>query len=126
MAKEVLARDHMFEASWQVCNKVGGIYMVLSTRVKTVQEAFKDKVFFIGPYFWAGKENPLFSENENLYAAWREPALKKVGLKVRVGRRNIPGERIVILVDCYPIFSKRNDIYVRMWEDFKGDSIHAY
>ena len=86
MAKELLAPDYIFEASWEVCNKVGGIYTVLSTRAKTLQEAFKDKVFFIGPDFWAGKENPLFSENENLCAAWREHALKKDGLKVRVGR----------------------------------------
>ncbi len=81
MAKELLAPDYIFEASWEVCNKVGGIYTVLSTRAKTLQEAFKDKVFFIGPDFWAGKENPLFSENENLCAAWREHALKKDGLK---------------------------------------------
>ena len=80
MAKELLAPDYIFEASWEVCNKVGGIYTVLSTRAKTLQEAFKDKVFFIGPDFWAGKENPLFSENENLCAAWREHALKKDGL----------------------------------------------
>ena len=92
MARELLAPDYIFEASWEVCNKVGGIYTVLSTRAKTLQEAFKDKVFFIGPDFWAGKENPLFSENENLCAAWREHALKKDGLKVRVGRWNIPGE----------------------------------
>ena len=56
MAKELLAPDYIFEASWEVCNKVGGIYTVLSTRAKTLQEAFKDKVFFIGPDFWAGKE----------------------------------------------------------------------
>lgn len=51
MAKELLAPDYIFEASWEVCNKVGGIYTVLSTRAKTLQEAFKDKVFFIGPDF---------------------------------------------------------------------------
>ena len=47
MAKELLAPDYIFEARWEVCNKVGGIYTVLSTRAKTLQEAFKDKVFFI-------------------------------------------------------------------------------
>lgn len=126
MAKELLAPDYIFEASWEVCNKVGGIYTVLSTRAKTLQEAFKDKVFFIGPDLWAGKENPLFSENENLCAAWREHALKKDGLKVRVGRWNIPGEPIVILVDFYPFFSKKNEIYGQMWENFQVDSLHAY
>ena len=33
--------------------------MCIRDRAKTLQEAFKDKVFFIGPDFWAGKENPL-------------------------------------------------------------------
>lgn len=126
MAKELLTPDYIFEASWEVCNKVGGIYTVLSTRAKTLQEIHKDKVFFIGPDIWAGKENPLFSENENLCAAWREHALKKDGLKVRVGRWNIPGEPIVILVDFYPFFSKKNEIYGKMWEYFQVDSLHGY
>ncbi len=80
MAKELLAPDYIFEASWEVCNKVGGIYTVLSTRAKTLQEAFKDKVFFIGPDFWAGKENPLFIENDNLCAAWQKHAALKDNL----------------------------------------------
>lgn len=126
MAKELLTPDYIFEASWEVCNKVGGIYTVLSTRAKTLQEIHKDKIFFIGPDVWAGKENPLFSENENLCAAWREHALKKDGLKVRVGRWNIPGEPIVILVDFYPFFSKKNEIYEKMWEYFQVDSLHGY
>jgi glycogen synthase len=126
MAKELLTPDYIFEASWEVCNKVGGIYTVLSTRAKTLEETHKDKLFFIGPDVWVGKENPLFSENENLCAAWREHALKKDGLKVRVGRWNIPGEPIVILVDFYPFFSKRNEIYGKMWEYFKVDSLHGY
>ncbi len=126
MAKELLTPDYIFEASWEVCNKVGGIYTVLSTRAKTLQEKHKDKVFFIGPDVWGGKENPLFSENENLCVAWRRHALTKDGLKVRVGRWNIPGEPIVILVDFYPFFSKKNEIYGKMWEYFNVDSLHAY
>ena len=84
---------------------------MLSTRAKTLQDIYKDKVFFIGPDVWVGKENPLFIENENLCAAWREHALKNDGLKVRVGRWNIPGNPIVILIDFYPFFSKKNEIY---------------
>lgn len=126
MAKELLTPDYIFEASWEVCNKVGGIYTVLSTRAKTLQDVYKDKVIFIGPDFWAGKENPLFIENENLCVAWRKHAFKKDGLKVRVGRWNIPGEPIVILVDFYPFFAKKEEIYSKMWEYFKVDSLHGY
>ena len=62
MMKELLKPDYIFESSWEVCNKVGGIYTVLSTRAKTLQDAFPDKIFFIGPDVWSGKDNPLLFE----------------------------------------------------------------
>ena len=126
MAKELLTPDYIFESSWEVCNKVGGIYTVLSTRAKTLHDVYKDKLIFIGPDFWAGKENPLFIENENLCVAWREHALKHDGLKVRVGRWNIPGEPLVVLVVFFPFFAQKDAIYGKMWEDFRVDSLHAY
>ncbi len=126
MAKELLTPDYIFESSWEVCNKVGGIYTVLSTRAKTLHDVYKDKLIFIGPDFWVGKENPLFIESDNLCVAWREHALKYDGLKVRVGRWNIPGEPMVFLVDFFPFFAQKDEIYGKMWEDFHVDSLHAY
>ena len=126
MAKELLPPDYIFESSWEVCNKVGGIYTVLSTRAKILHDVYKDKLIFIGPDFWVGKENPLFIESDNLCVAWREHALKHDGLKIRVGRWNIPGEPIVFLVDFFPFFAHKNEIYGKMWEDFRVDSLHAY
>ena len=55
MTKELLTPDYIFESSWEVCNKVGGIYTVLSTRANTLQAKFHDRLFFIGPDFWQGK-----------------------------------------------------------------------
>ena len=126
MAKELLTPDYIFESSWEVCNKVGGIYTVLSTRAKTLHDVYKDKLFFIGPDFWVGKENPLFIESDNLCVAWKEHALKNDGLKIRIGRWNIPGEPIVFLVDFFPFFAEKDAIYGQMWEDFRVDSLHAY
>ena len=126
MDKELLTPDYIFEASWEVCNKVGGIYTVLSTRANTLQAKFHDHVFFIGPDFWQGKENPLFIESDNLCAAWRENALEKDNLRVRVGRWNIPGNPIVILVDFQPFFAQKNEIYTEMWNRYQVDSLHAY
>lgn len=126
MEQNLLTPDYIFEASWEVCNKVGGIYTVLSTRANTLQTNFRDKLFFIGPDFWQGKENPLFEENENLCAAWREHAKEKDGLNVRVGRWNIPGKPIVILVDFQPFFEIKNEIYTEMWNNYQVDSLHAY
>ena len=126
MIKDLLAPDYIFEASWEVCNKVGGIYTVLSTRANTLQTKFRDRLFFIGPDFWQGKENPLFIESDNLCVAWRQHAAEKDNLSVRIGRWNIPGNPIVILVDFQPFFAHKNEIYTEMWNRYQVDSLHAY
>ena len=106
MGKELLIPDYIFESSWEVCNKVGGIYTVLSTRAKTLQEQFNDKIIFIGPDCWKEKESPYFQEEPSLFAEWQWEA-KEQGLKVRVGRWTIPGEPIAVLVDFAPFFERR-------------------
>ena len=125
MAKKQLTPDYIFESSWEVCNKVGGIYTVLSTRAKTLQEALRDKIIFIGPDFWKEQESPYFKEDSSLFADWQWEA-KEQGLKVRVGRWTVPSEPIAILVDFNPYFEKKNDIYGWLWENYGVDSLHAY
>ena len=117
--------DYIFESSWEVCNKVGGIYTVLSTRAKTLQEALQDKILFIGPDFWKEQESPYFKEDKTLFADWQGEASQQ-GLKVRVGRWTIPGEPIAILVDFNPYFEKKDEIYGWLWEQYQVDSLHAY
>lgn len=125
MAKEQLLPDYIFESSWEVCNKVGGIYTVLSTRAKTLQEALQDKIVFIGPDFWKEQESPYFKEDKTLFADWQGEASQQ-GLKVRVGRWTVPGEPIAILVDFNPYFEKKDEIYGWLWEHYQVDSLHAY
>ncbi|KAA6311331.1 hypothetical protein EZS27_037520, partial [termite gut metagenome] len=126
MARKLLSPDYLFEVSWEVCNKAGGIYTVLSTRANTLQANFHDRLFFIGPDVWQSKPNPLFTESESLYSKWKEYAHKRDNLSVRIGRWNIPGNPIVILTDFQPFFVRKDEIYARMWEDFQIDSLHAY
>ena len=121
----MLKPDCIFESSWEVCNKVGGIYTVLSTRAKTLQDVMKDQIIFIGPDFWQEKESPYFREDKALFAEWQWEA-KEQGLAVRVGRWTIPGEPIAILVDFRPFFEKKNEIYGWLWEHYQVDSLHAY
>jgi len=129
MGNKQLTPDYIFESSWEVCNKVGGIYTVLSSRAKTLQERMKDKILFIGPDFWTnndkGEDSPYFKEDKSLLADWQQEA-KKQDLNVRVGRWTIPSEPIAILVDFKPYFEKKNDIYGWLWEHYQVDSLHAY
>ena len=126
--------DFIFESSWEVCNKVGGIYTVLSSRAKTLQDEMKDRIIFIGPDFWKENdgdsdksvgESPYFKEDKSLFAQWQWVA-KEQGLLVRVGRWAIPGEPIAVLVDFKSFFEKKNEIYGWLWEHYGVDSLHAY
>lgn len=125
MEKAKRTPDYIFESSWEVCNKVGGIYTVLSTRAKTLQTAMEDRIFFIGPDCWQNTESPYFHEDEKLFAEWKEQAAKE-GITVRIGRWTVPGEPIAILVDFHPYFEKKNEIYTWLWEHYQVDSLHAY
>lgn len=120
-----LSPDFIFESSWEVCNKVGGIYAVLSTRAKTLVGRLKDNLVFIGPDCWGEKPCPYFKEVKSLYADWRQKALAD-GLHVRVGRWLVPGSPVAVLVDFTPYYAQKNTIYGQLWEDFQVDSLHAY
>lgn len=124
MVTGLLSPDYIFESSWEVCNKVGGIYTVLSTRAKTLQDAFRDKIIFIGPDL-ADANDLYFSEDETLFIEWRKQALAE-GLAIRVGRWKVPGEPIAVLVDFSQYFKDKNEIYTRLWELYQVDSLHAY
>ncbi len=125
MGNDHLTPDYIFESSWEVCNKVGGIYTVLSTRAKTLQDRMRDRIIFIGPDFWKDKESPYFKEEKSLFAEWQWEA-KKQGVSVRVGRWTVPGDPIAMLVDFQPFFEKKNEIYGWLWEHYGVDSLHAY
>ena len=125
MNNKLFKPDYIFESSWEVCNKVGGIYAVLSTRANTLQKVMNDRIIFIGPDCWHDKENIYFNEDNTIFTDWREKATEE-GLKIKTGRWNVPGEPIAILVDFEQYYEKKNEIYGKLWEDFNVDSLHAY
>ncbi|NLZ95733.1 MAG: glycosyl transferase [Bacteroidales bacterium] len=118
--------DYIFESSWEVCNKVGGIYTVLSSRANTLQREHRDKVIFIGPDIWEEDESPWFKEDLSLHKEWREYADLNGDLSVRIGRWTVPGDPITILVNFDKFFNHKNDIYGQMWRLFGVDSMPAY
>lgn len=117
--------DYIFESSWEVCNKVGGIYTVLSTRAKTLQDAMPDRLIFLGPDCWGEKQSPFFIQDDTILADWQREAAKE-GIKVKVGRWDIPGKPIAMLVDFQQYFEQKDSIYGQMWEDYQIDSLHAF
>lgn len=117
--------DYVFESSWEVCNKVGGIYTVLSSKARTMTELYKDNIIFIGPDK-IKDQNPWFKEDDQLLHEWRLEASIKCQLGIRVGRWNVPGNPITILIDFDKLYASKNDIYSQMWSKYGVDSLHAY
>lgn len=119
--------DLLFETSWEVCNKIGGIYTVLSSKAKTLHDIYKDKLIFIGPDMWSEENpSPYFTEVPSLLRRWRDNTLFPEGVSVRVGRWNIPGRPVAILVKFDGLYKTKDEFYGRLWELYGVDSLHAY
>ena len=62
--ESLLKADYIFETSWEVCNKVGGIYTVISTKALSILNEIKDNYILIGPDVWMEThQNPEFTED---------------------------------------------------------------
>ncbi len=118
--------EYIFETSWEVCNMVGGIYTVLSTRARTLKESHQDRLLFIGPDVWKNEESPYFEESKSLFSDWKTDFISKTGLKIKIGRWKIHGNPIAILIDFLPLYQKKDQIYGEIWEKFGVDSLHGY
>lgn len=119
--------DLLFETSWEVCNKVGGIYAVLSTKARTLGEQFGDKLIFIGADLWnEDNPSPYFKERKTLLKQAQQKLQLPCGISIRVGRWDIPGAPQVVLVNWGDTARHLSEIYGEMWRDYGVDSLHSY
>lgn len=116
----------LFETSWEVCNKIGGIYTVLSTKARVLKEQFGDNLIFIGPDVWTDETpSPYFKETKTLLKGASKLQFP-YGITLRTGRWDIPGSPIVVLIKFDGVYPQLNDIYGEMWRLFGVDSLHCY
>ncbi|HBZ24910.1 MAG TPA: alpha-glucan family phosphorylase [Rikenellaceae bacterium] len=124
--KKFVSPDYLFEVSWEVCNKVGGIHTVIATKALNLSKELQNNHILIGPDVWRDTEkNPEFLEDQNLLRAWRGKAAQE-GLRIRVGRWNVSGTPIVILVDFSTFLSKKDEILTEFWIKYGLDSIAGH
>ena len=114
--------DYLFEVSWEVCNKVGGIHTVVATKAQTVHNMMGDNYILIGPDLHREGNNPEFNEDPELLKTWRQ-ILFNDGISVKIGRWNIKGNPIAVLIDFSSFFSQKDRILQFMWETYRVDSI---
>lgn len=117
----------LIETSWEVCNKIGGIYTVLSTKARVLQEKFGDRLIFMGPDVWTPESpSPYFIERKSLLKQSASKLKLPYGISIRTGRWDIPGSPQVVLVKFDGVYEHLDEIFGRMWSEFGVDSLHAY
>ncbi|MBE6176492.1 MAG: alpha-glucan family phosphorylase [Rikenellaceae bacterium] len=122
MSNVNLTPDYLFEVSWEVCNKVGGIHTVIASKAPTVKRMLGDKYITIGPDFSHDSISPEFKEDNTLLAAWRESLYNK-GVRVRIGRWAIDSTPIAILIDFKSFIREKDDILKQLWDSYHVDSL---
>ncbi|MBR5586176.1 MAG: alpha-glucan family phosphorylase [Alistipes sp.] len=122
MSNVNLTPDYLFEVSWEVCNKVGGIHTVIASKAPTVKRVLDDKYITIGPDFSFDAANPEFQEDITLLAAWRE-SLYNQGVRVRIGRWAIESSPIAVLIDFKSFIREKDNILKQLWESYNVDSL---
>lgn len=70
--------------------------------------------------------SPYFKETPSLLKQWRSKAQLPEGVSVRVGRWDIPGRPVVVLVKFDGMYAMKDEFYGNMWEQYGVDSLHAY
>ena len=117
----------LFEASWEVCNKIGGIYTVLSTKANVLEQSLSDSLVFIGPDVWsAEKPCPVFVEDPKLLGNASSRLQLPIGITVRTGRWSVPGNPIALLVKFDGVYPHLNPVFGEMWNRYHVDSLHGY
>jgi len=115
--------NYVFEASWEICNKVGGVNTVIASKAITQQQKYRDNFILIGPDLWRESDiEAIFDEDKSIFKAWRRKANEE-GLRIKIGRWRVNGQPIVILIDFSPFIAQKNEIFKSFWESYQLDSI---
>ena len=112
-----------FEVSWEVCNKVGGIFTVVQSKILPMKEYYGENYFLIGPFF-PKKAYGIFDElpcPDKWKAAFE--SLKREGIEVHFGKWITQGNPNALLIDFTKFSAQKNDIKKNLWDWFGIDSI---
>jgi glycogen(starch) synthase len=108
----------LVESAWEVCNQVGGIYTVIRSKVRTMQENWGDDYFLVGPYF-EHQANSEFEEydvvDERLAPVIQE--MRDKGMEVHYGRWLVNGNPNVILLNPFSVYDRLGDVKYSLWKD---------
>ncbi|WP_243545719.1 alpha-glucan family phosphorylase [Pseudodesulfovibrio tunisiensis] len=107
--------------SWEVCNKVGGIHTVISSKAAEAMLAFKGRYVAVGPLL---DRNPGFEPCDP--PGEIVPTLERLrakGIETRTGKWEIPGRPWAVLIGFQNAFPASDKLLFQLWNDFGVDSM---
>ncbi len=117
--------DKLFEVSYEVCNRVGGIYRVLESKADKMLHHYDDNYFLIGPYYRDKARGEFKEEAPPLQVKKVFQRLEGEGIRCHYGRWLIKGKPLTILIDFTDYFYKVDSIKKELWDNFGVDSLHS-
>ena len=117
--------DYAFEISNEVCNKVGGIYTVVSSKAAQMIDQYGKNYYTIGFYNPGNAKIELDEEEppENLAKVFKK--LESRGIKFHYGRWLISGRPQAILLDTTGLMRNADQIKTDAWNNYKVDSLQS-
>ena len=118
--------DYLFEVSWEVCNKVGGIYTVITSKIGPMLSKYKDNYYAIGPYFPGKTKQDDFKEKlppDFLKGIF--DTLHNLGIRAHYGKWIVEGDPNTILIDYTGYQYKLNEYKADFWVKYKIDSLNS-
>lgn len=114
----------LFEISYEVCNKVGGIYTVIRSKVPSIKKRV-DRHILIGPWIREQKEEFIPTTPELVPPEIQKvfDILYKKGIYCTYGKWNVQGFPETILIDYVTFAQQKNEYKKKYWELFGVDSL---
>jgi glycogen(starch) synthase len=124
--KKATVQPILFEAAWEVCNQVGGIYTVIRSKVPAMVDEWGDNYCLIGPYFaqTAGIEFERLDQDESIFSQAAR-SLREQGLDVYYGRWLVTGKPRIILIDFNANLAKVDALKFDLWERHQISTINC-
>ncbi|OIP23961.1 hypothetical protein AUK11_04245 [bacterium CG2_30_37_16] len=119
------SEPYVFEASWEVCNKVGGIHTVLESKAELIKAQYGDGYFLVGPYLSGISENQFEEGKTPAHLEKVEKQLAAEGIKLHFGYWLIDANPQAILIEFTVEMAYINKTKSELWDWYNVDSLGA-
>lgn len=111
---------YLYEVSWEVCNKVGGIHTVLASKSAHAVSEFGENYVTVGPLL---DTNGGFIDEPFEGADAMVAALATRGITARAGRWDTDAKPKSLLVSFRDVIHDHNRLLFELWENYGVDSM---